>query len=238
MSPKKPLLKSLDEYFDDESHKMYVAVDCVIFGFDGTGLNLLLMKRTIEPFAGQWSLIGSFVQLDESISEAAQRILYERTGLNNLYLQQHKVYGRVGRDPGYRCVSLVYYALIRSDNFEQVVDFDTQWFAVENLPELVLDHRTMVDEALESLKKLAKHDPFGFELLPLRFTIPQLQTLFEALYQKKLDGRNFRKKILSLEILKEIKEKDKTGSKKGAWLYEFDRQKYARMISDGRAIIL
>lgn len=239
MTKKQPAFTKNDIYFDSEAHKMYMAVDCVIFGFDGESLNLLLMKRLLEPFAGEWSLIGSFVHLDESITQAAKRILKERTGLDEIFLEQSKVYGSAQRDPGYRCVSVALYALIRSDKFHRVAgleEFGTQWFNLNELPPLVLDHEIMVADALDTLSIKAKYQPFGFELLPVKFTLPQLQKLYEALFQKKLDSRNFRKKILSLNILKQLDEKDKSGSKKGAWLYKFDFLKYKKLVDSGYSL--
>lgn len=231
----KPFLSQKNLYFKEKDHLMYLAVDCVIFGFDGENLKLLIMKRKVEPLRDQWSLIGGFVHLEENAESAALRILGEATGLDDLYLEQFQTYTQVQRDPGYRCASVGMYALIRSDQFYHVDcknDFDSHWHDLDELPDLVLDHQAMVEDALFRIKEKARNHPMGFELLPEKFTIPQLQKLYEAIYDKGLDPRNFRKKILSLNVLKQLKEKDKSTSKKGAYLYEFDKKKFNRKKTD------
>jgi ADP-ribose pyrophosphatase YjhB (NUDIX family) len=215
---------------------MFTAVDCIIFGFDGHDLKLLIMRRKVDPLEGEWSLIGSFVHLNETVEEAAKRILQQATGLTNLYLEQSKVYSEVKRDPGYRCMSVGMYTLIRSDQFHLVAEqneYDSHWHSLKDLPKLVLDHKEMVLDALLNLRSKVKYHPVGFELLPEKFTIPQLQQLYEVILDKELDGRNFRKKMLSLGILKQLHEKDKSGSKKGAFLFQFNHKAYHELVSSG-----
>ncbi|MEG9326531.1 NUDIX domain-containing protein [Salinimicrobium catena] len=221
--------------FYQQKDKMYVATDCIIFGFDSGSLKLLTFKRRVEPLKGEWSLIGSFVKLEENVSSAAKRVLEEITGLTNVFMEELKTYGVADRDPGYRCISIGQYALIRLNEYDKelVEQHGAVWHDVNDLPELVLDHRQMVDDALEELKRKARYRPIGFELLPEKFTIPQLQSLYEAIYQKELDSRNFRKKVMSHNVLIKLDEKDKSSSKRGAYLYKFDHDTYEKLIRSG-----
>ncbi|PHN05694.1 NUDIX hydrolase [Flavilitoribacter nigricans] len=225
---------TLKKYYEG-AEKILVAIDCIIFGFDKETLKLLLFKRKIAPFAGEWSLIGSFVQSGESVPEAAQRVLEESTGLNNVYLEEMGSYSDLQRDPGSRVISIAHYALIRLDEHKQqlVETHQARWFPYDDLPDLILDHQEMTQNALAKLRRKARYQPIGFELLPEKFTLPQLQLLYQAIYQKKLDRRNFRKKILSMKILEKLDEKDKTNSRKGAFLYRFDEKKYQELERKG-----
>ncbi|SDW53311.1 ADP-ribose pyrophosphatase YjhB, NUDIX family [Lutibacter oricola] len=215
--------------------KILIAVDCIIFGFVANKLKLLLFKRKIEPFRGDWSLIGAFIKNDQSIDDGAKQILFETTGLDNIYLEQLKTYGSVYRDPAERVISVTYYSLTSVTEFEleSVEKYDAHWFDLDEIPELIFDHSVMVQDAIESLRQKAKHQPIGFNLLPEFFTIPELQTLYECIYQRPLDTRNFRKKILSFDILNKSDKKDKSGSKKGAFLYSFDKEKFETLIAKG-----
>lgn len=215
--------------------KMYVATDCIIFGFDDDCLKLLIFKRKVEPLRGEWSLIGSFVKVNEDVSKAAERVLEEITGLQNVFLEQCSTYGQAERDPGFRVISVAYTALIRLNEYDRklVREFGASWHDIDALPELVLDHDKMVEDALKKLRRRARYQPIGFELLPEKFTIPQLQRLYEAIYQKKLDSRNFRKKVLSLNVLKKLNEKDRVNSKRGAFLYKFDYNNYKNLKASG-----
>lgn len=218
-----------------QKDKMYVATDCIILGFDSGSLKLLLFRRRVSPLAGEWSLIGSFVKLDEDVSKAAERVLEEITGLKNVFMEELKVYGAADRDPGFRCVSVGQYALIRLNDYDRelVKEHGAEWFDVNELPELVLDHGQMVRDALTKLKQKARLHPLGFELLPEKFTIPQLQSVYEAIFQKQLDARNFRKKVLSHNVIVKLEEKDKTTSKRGAYLYKFDKTRYKKLTEKG-----
>ncbi|MDX1364646.1 MAG: NUDIX domain-containing protein [Arenibacter latericius] len=223
-----------------ENSKILVATDCIVFGFDEGILKLLVFKRRIAPFKGEWSLIGSFVEEEESVTETARRVIFQFTGLENIFLQELKVYSDVDRDPGARCISIAQYALIRINDYDkgQVEDHGAKWFALDQLPDLVLDHHSMISDALERLREKATRKPIGFELLPKKFTIPQLQILYESIYQRKMDDRNFRKKLLSFDLLIKLKEKDKTNSKKGAFLYQFDNKKYRKLEKSGFSFVL
>jgi len=220
--------------------KLLVATDCIVFGFDDGILKLLVFRRRIDPFKGEWSLIGSFVDEEESVPDAARRVLLEFTGLENIFLEELKVYSDVDRDSGARCISIAQYALIRINDYdrEQVELHGAKWFALEDIPQLVLDHNVMIADALDRLRQKTAHKPIGFELLPEKFTIPQLQSLYEAIHQTKLDDRNFRKKLLSFDLLIKLDEKDKSTSKKGAYLYRFDYDKYKRLEESGFNFVL
>lgn len=215
--------------------KILVAVDCVIFGFVNNKLKLLLFRRKLEPAKGDWSLIGAFIKNDQSIDDGAKQILFETTGLDNIYLEQLKTYGAVNRDPGERVISVVYYSLTSVTEFElkSVEEYDAHWFDLNEIPDLIFDHKEMVEDAIEQLRIKAKHQPIGFNLLPEFFTIPELQMLYESIYQRKLDARNFRKKILSFDILNKTDKKDKSTSKKGAFLYNFNKEKFDNLIEKG-----
>ena len=232
---KKPTIALLPKDFYRQDHKMYVATDCIVFGYDSNDLKLLLFQRKLEPFKGEWSLIGTFVHLDESIDEAAERVLEQTTGLTNIFMEQTIAYGEVERDPGYRCISIAKYALIRLDEHDKKAgeEYGAKWFSIGELPPMILDHQQMINDALKTLKEKAKKRPVGFELLPKKFTLPQLLRLYESIFQEEIDSRNFRKKVLSLDVLKKLKEKDKSSSKKGAFLYEFDRKKYDKYFTKG-----
>lgn len=221
--------------FYQEAEKLLVAVDCIIFGFDKQKLKLLLFKRKVAPFEDEWSLIGSFVKSSEGVAQAAQRVLYESTGLADVFLEELGCYGAEDRDPGARVISMAHYALIRLDEHEEqlAASHQARWFDVDAIPPLVLDHSQMVAHALEKLRRKARYQPIGFELLPEKFTIPQLKIFYESIYQKELDRRNFRKRMLSMGILKKLEEKDKTTSKKGAFLYQFDKEKYEALSAAG-----
>ncbi|HWR74483.1 MAG TPA: NUDIX domain-containing protein [Bacteroidales bacterium] len=217
--------------------KFFLAVDCIIFGYDITEkeLKLLLIKRSFEPALGQWSLTGGFVQEKESLDAAASRVLHSLTGLSDLYMEQLYTYGATDRDPGARVISTAYFALIGIHELDPVIrrQNGAHWRSISNLPELIFDHRNMVDRALTELVETVKVRPVGFELLPENFTLVQLQNLYEAIYQRSIDKRNFRKKILSMELLEKQEEKEKETSKKGAWYYRFNEAKYKELARNG-----
>src|SRR4030042_2266700 len=221
--------------FYAEHKKIYVAIDCIIFGWDDDQLKLLILKRDFEPAKGQNSLIGGFVRENESLDEAARRILYELTGLSDIYLEQLNAYGEVDRDSGERTISVAYFALLKIQKLdaEYVREHGAHWVNISKLPKLIFDHNLMVQKAIRRLRRRAKSEPTGFELLPKKFTLPQLQGLYEEIYQTEFDNRNFRKKVLSMNILKKLNEKDKSCSKKGAYFYRFDKKKYYRLLQNG-----
>jgi 8-oxo-dGTP diphosphatase len=214
-----------------------LAVDCIIFGYDISEkeIKLLIVKRSFEPAKGKWSLQGGFVEERESLDEAAARILRNLTGLEIVYLKQSYSYGEINRDPGARVISIAYFALIpiMDINKELAEHNGAQWRSIAKLPDLIFDHSEMVKSALSILQNQIKIKPVGFELLPEKFTLVQLQDLYEAIYQRKVDRRNFRKKILSMEILEKLDEKEKKTSKKGAFYFKFNKERYERLKQNG-----
>ncbi|MDR8392953.1 NUDIX hydrolase [Aliifodinibius sp. S!AR15-10] len=219
--------------------RILVALDCIIFGFDRSGLKLLLIQRDFEPEKGKWSLMGGFLNREESLDQAADRILHKLTGLKNVYLEQLYGFGEVDRDPVERTISIAYYALIniKEHDKELVEEYGARWFPIDDLPDLIFDHSEMVEAAKSRLKYRASHEPVGFELLPEKFTMPELQILYEDIYQTKLDKRNFRRRILSTNVLNKTDEKQKKYSKKGAYLYRFDHEKYEEKVSSGESLV-
>ncbi len=216
-----------------------LAVDCIIFGFDGTGLQALLVKRDLVPMSGKWSLMGGFVQKEESVDNAAKRVLTQLTGLKNIFMEQLSCYGATHREPGGRVVSIAYFALINIEDHsaELQQEHNAKWFALSKVPKLIFDHKEMVDQAIERLRQRVANRPVGFELLPPRFTLPQLQSLYEAIFDTSFDKRNFNRKILGLQILKKLNEKDKQNSRKGAFYYVFDHDNYKKLASEGISFI-
>jgi len=217
--------------------KHLVAVDCIIFGYDivEKEIKLLLFKRLIEPAKGKWSLEGGFVEANESLDEAAARILRKITGLDSVYLKQSYSYGETDRDPGGRVISVAYFALIaiRDISKDLALENGVHWRSISKLPDLIFDHPKMVKRALTDLQNQVKVKPIGFELLPEKFTLVQLQDLYEAIYQRSVDKRNFRKKILSMGILEKLDEKEKETSKKGAYYFQFNKENYEKLKKDG-----
>lgn len=208
--------------------KFHVSVDCIIFGFNEGELNLLLLKRNFEPAMGEWSLMGGFVQENESVDEAAQRVLHELTGLNNVYMEQVGSFGAIDRDPGERVISIAYYSLININEYdkEPVQKHNAFWANINELPELIFDHPQMVAQARKLMQQKASTEPIGFNLLPKLFTLSQLQSLYEAIYGEAMDKRNFRKRIAELACIEKTDKIDKTGSKRGAVLYRFNEELY------------
>lgn len=211
-----------------ESVKIFIAVDCIIFGFDGKDIKLLLVKRNLEPEMGNWSLMGDFLRPNEDLDEAASRILYQLTGIQNNYLEQLSTYGKLKRDPGERTVSVVYFALIKigDQDIELVRKHNAFWVALNDRPSLIFDHEEMVLAAVNHLRYTAALHPIGFELLAETFTIPQLQKLYETIFDKSLDRRNFSRKLLSTSLLVDTGLKDISSSTKKATLYKLDKLRY------------
>jgi 8-oxo-dGTP diphosphatase len=219
-----------------KSHqKILVAVDCIIFGFDGNHLKALLIKRGFEPEKGKWSLMGGFVNKDENADKAAARVLYDLTGMKNIYMEQLHTFSDVTRDSAGRVVSIAYFALINIADYNKTLqaEHEAKWFPLDKIPPLIFDHKRMVLKAKEMLQLKVANHPIGFELLPQKFTLPQLQSLYEAIYDSPFDKRNFTKKMLSLGILNKLNEKEKESSRKGAFYYVFDTVKYQRLHSNG-----
>ena len=208
--------------------RMLVAIDCIVFGFDGTNLKILLIKRGFELERGKWSLMGGFVKAEESLDTAANQILMELTGLNGVYLEQLHTFGTPNRDPLERVISVAYFALIDIHKYEEQLNdkYQAEWLLLTDMPELIFDHTEMIRRALQKIRYKAALHPLLFELLPERFTIPQLQSLYEEVYSTTIDKRNFLRKLTSTGLLIKLEEKDKSASRKGAFYFKLDKQKY------------
>ncbi len=196
---------------------------------------MLMIKRGFEPEKDNWSLMGGFLKQDESLDDAAERILEELTGLTGVYMEQLFAYGDVNRDPIARTISVSYYALIKVDSYNKELAklHGAKWFTVTQHPSLIFDHEDMVEKALGRLRRRTRTEPIGFELLPEKFTIPQLRSLYEAINQTEYDPRNFSKKLHSMKLLTKLDEKDKSTSRKGAYLYKFDKNRYEELKASG-----
>lgn len=211
-----------------------VTTDCVIFGFDGTKLNVLLVQRGVEPYKGRWAFPGGFVKMDETTLEGAKRELYEETGLKDAYIRQFHTFSAVDRDPRERVITVAYYALVRTSEVKGGDDAaKAQWFSLEQVPSLAFDHDMILRQALNELRKQIHFEPIGFELLPEKFTMTQLLHLYEAILGVKFDRRNFYNKMLKLGILTELEEKLTLVNKKVVFLYTFNAENYQVMKEKG-----
>jgi 8-oxo-dGTP diphosphatase len=216
--------------------KMAFSVDSVIFGFDGFNLKILLIKRGENPFVDFWALPGNLVYLDENIDNAAERVLFELTGLRNVYLQQVQTFGNTGRHPLGRVVTTAYYSLIKIDEAKvscQSHVKEVKWFPLEDVELLAFDHNEILNACLSRLQRMVRMQPVGFELLPPKFTLSALQRLYEAILKVNLDKRNFRKKILSMKLLIDSNESQAGVSHRPARLYSFDERRYQKLLDGG-----
>ncbi|MGB2761474.1 NUDIX hydrolase [Maribacter stanieri] len=222
------------QYYQKED-QVLLSVDCIIFGFDEKELKVLLVKRNFEPEMGKWSLIGGFLKKSENLDEVAIRVLNALTGLKDIYMEQLYSYSRIDRDPGQRTISVAYYALIdlNAKNFDKIKIDSAKWFEINKVPQLIFDHNEMIEKAILRLRRKALVKPIGFELLPEKFTMRELQSLYESILDKKLDKRNFINKVNLLDILDKLDEKDMTSSRKGSFLYRFNEEKYKRKSDEG-----
>jgi 8-oxo-dGTP diphosphatase len=222
--------------FSYEYPRAALAVDCVVFGLDETDLKVLLIQRKLTPFHHAWALPGGFVRLDETIDEAAARELREEAGVEDVYLEQLYTFGALDRDPRERVVTVAYYALAKLSDHRIRAATDAMgvgWFALDDLPKLAFDHETVVRVAHERLRGKVRYAPIGFELLPPRFSLTQLQRLYEIVLGTDLDKRNFRKKILAMDLLVETDEVEQGVRHRAARLYKFDRRKYEKLAKQG-----
>ena len=212
-----------------------VSIDCVIFGFEDGKLQVLLVQRNIEPEIGKWAIPGGFVFKNESIENSAKRILAELTGVSNIYLEQLQTFGEVERYPE-RVITISYYSLIKPGNYKLNVGIDAKdarWFEIDSIPSLVFDHNLILETALGKLKRKTRREPIGFELLPEKFTLHQIQELYEAIHNKKFDKPNFRRKILHMDLLDQLKETQTGKAHRAPRLYMFDKIKYDRLKERG-----
>ena len=223
------------QYYSNKP-KFLVAADCIVFGFKDKELHILLTRRPVEPQLGDWSLMGGFVAEDESLEDAAKKVLFEYTQQKGIYMEQVNAYGNVDRDTGGRVISVAFYALVRLEEFDTSLaeGFDAKWVNIKELPELVFDHNQMVEEALTLLRFKVSMQPIIFKFFDGKFTLPALQDLYEAIYQRSIDKRNFRKKLASMHILDKLDIKDTSSSKKGAFYYKFNKEKYNDYLASGK----
>lgn len=213
-----------------------LTVDCVVFGHDDEDLKVMLIQRGLPPFEGAWALPGGFVRLDETLEQAAVRELREETGIDDVYLEQLYTFGDLDRDPRERVVTVAYYALVnlRDHHVKAATDArSAAWFAMDDLPALAFDHDRILRTAHERLRAKVRYQPIGFELLPEKFTLRQLQHLYETILDRPLDKRNFRKKILSMGVLVELDEIETDVAHRAARLYRFDEKRYERLTRKG-----
>ena len=213
-----------------------VTVDCVVFGFDEGDLKVLLVRRDAEPFRNKWALPGGFVLEEESLEQAARRELREETGIEKLYLEQLYTFGEPDRDPRGRVITIAYYALVKLADHRVRAATDASaaaWFSVAEVSRLAFDHNRILDMALARLKAKVRYQPIGFELLPVKFALSQLQHLYEVILEAQLDKRNFRKKILGTELLIELDEIQQDVAHRAARLYKFDDRKYRQLAKQG-----
>ena len=204
-----------------------VTTDCVIFGFDGRELQVLLSERGIEPFKGKWAFPGGFLNMDETAGEGALRELKEETGLENAYIEQFNTYSDPGRDPRERVITIAHYALVRIQEVKGGDDAaKAQWFPIDKVPQLAFDHDKILRDAMRKLRERIHFEPIGFELLPEKFTMKELQILYESILGGKFDRRNFAKKMMHYELLNQLDETVRPTAKRDALLYSFNKENY------------
>ena len=214
--------------FYSEHSKVWVSVDCIVFGFEKGKLKLLIGRRNMEPGRGEWSLYGGFVSQDESLESAASRVLQELTGLEKIYMKQVGAFGAIDRDPGERVISIAYCALINVADYDEKLrkEYGLEWVTLKDMPKLYSDHNIMVNKALSMLRSRISTEPLSFNLLPSLFTLTQLQQVYEAILGEEIDKRNFRKRIKQIDFIEKTNLIDKLSSKRGAALYRFNKEMY------------
>lgn len=213
-----------------------VTVDCVVFGLDDEDLKVLLIERDLEPQAGCWALPGGFVKMDEPLEAAARRELAEEAALRDVFLEQLYTFGDVGRDPRGRIISVAYYALVNIRDHRLHAATDARraaWFPAADPPSLAFDHAEILQMAQRRLVGKVRYQPIGFELLPREFTLSQIQHLYETVLERKFDKRNFRRKVLAMDLLEETDRVQTDVAHRAARLYRFDEQKYRRLTQQG-----
>lgn len=226
------------EGFVYEYARPALTVDCVVLGLDLTEerLEVMLIQRDLAPFEGRWALPGGFVREDESLEAAAERELREEAGLENIYLEQLYTFGKPGRDPRGHTVSVTYYALVSPSEHAARASTDARdarWFSLDDIPDLAFDHQQIIDVALERLRGKVRYRPIGFELLPEKFTLSQLQRLYEIILEQKLDKRNFQRKVNRMNILIDTGEVQQNVAHRAARFYKFDETAYKQLERDG-----
>lgn len=214
--------------FYNEHSKVFVSVDCIIFGFNSSQLQVLIGRRKMDPGRGEWSLYGGFVGAEENLQDAANRVILELTGMKRLYIRQVGAFGKVDRDPGERVISVAYCALINVVDYDDRlrVEHGLEWVSLSELPRLYSDHNAMIKDAIQQIRRRINTEPLSFKLLPKLFTLTQLQHVFEAVMGENIDKRNFRKRIKDIDFIEKTDLIDKVTSKRGASLYRFNKKAY------------
>lgn len=218
-----------------------LSIDCLIFGFKDGRLDILLVKHGEGISKGSWALPGGWITYGESVDDAALRLLTSLTGISNIYLEQLKAFGDPNRYPTKRVVTLAYYALVNEENYSLIPGFtasDVQWYNIHEVPPLVYDHTQILEYGFRQLKHKVRHEPIGFNLLPAKFTLLQLQELYEAILETRLDKSNFRRKLAKMKLLINCKVKQKDVSHRAAALYKFDKRIYVTLRKNGTAFEL
>lgn len=213
-----------------------LSIDCLIFGFKDGRLDILLVKHGEGIRKGSWALPGGWITYGESVDDAALRLLTSLTGISNIYLEQLKAFGDPHRYPTKRVVTVAYYALVNEESYSLIPGFtasDVQWYNIHEVPPLVYDHNQILEYGFKQLKHKVRHEPLGFNLLPAKFTLLQLQELYEAILETKLDKSNFRRKLAKMKLLINCKEKQKDVSHRAAALYKFDKRIYVTLRKNG-----
>ena len=222
---------SLKKYF-----KFGFSVDCVVFGYHDGDMKVLLVQRGVEPYLHHWALIGDLVDIDHDLDASAQEVLFNLTGINDIFMEQFGTFGKVDRHPVGRVITTGYYSLVNESGLNPMASSwaeETQWFSLNNLPELAFDHNHILQVAIQSLKHKVRHQPVGFELLPAKFTLLELQQMYESLLQTTFDKPNFRKKILGMDLLVPLTEVQSNVSHRPAKLFKFDEQRYEKLKKEG-----
>jgi 8-oxo-dGTP diphosphatase len=213
-----------------------LTVDCVVFGYEEEEMKVLLIERDIEPYKNVWALPGGFVRINETLEEAAIRELKEETSVENIYLEQLYSFGALNRDPRERVVTVSYYALVKLSEHKAkggTDAADAKWFSMSNLPKLAFDHKEIIEIAFARLQGKVRYEPIGFELLPKKFPFSAIEHLYETILQRKIDRRNFRKKMLSMGIIKQLEVQQENVSHRKGFYYSFEKKEYEKMKKKG-----
>lgn len=242
---RKHTMTEINTYFLSENNVPFreffnfgLSVDCVVFGYVAGDIKVLLIQRDADPFKGCWALPGDLVPIDQDLADSASFVLRKLTGLENIFMEQFHSFGKVDRHPAGRVATVGYYSLVNSDNYHPVASAwvkQTKWFSIKDLPALAFDHTSILDTAIKTLKHSVRYRPVGFELLPAKFSLQELQSLYEALLDVKFDKPNFRKKILSMDLLVQLNEVQSNVSHRPAKLFSFDEKRYLTLRKDGFA---
>ncbi|MDB5202410.1 MAG: hypothetical protein JWQ27_1819 [Ferruginibacter sp.] len=228
---KNPGFKTLQKIQSEvkSSNTIALSVDCVIFGFDENKLKVLLIRSDLKKYQGKWSLLGDLMRSEEDLDDAAYRILKQRTGLNDVYLEQVHTFGKINRHPAGRVITVTYCSLINIRHHKlNILDNELHWHDIDNLADLAFDHQEIFDTCYTRLQKRVQEHPLGFNLLPKKFSLRDLQNLYEAILGFKMDRRNFRKKFFTMDFLIDLKEIEQNVPHRPGKLYEFNYSKYEK----------